>query len=124
MDPADAIEYRRADTVDTELAAAKARIADLEAQIEQESDARRKQKVTIDFARNQSDKAIAEHSQRQAKRIEELEKALEPFAKEGKKFGELIASFAPVLWIDCRYKQQAEFTIGDLRRAAELLKDN
>lgn len=30
MEPADAIEYRRADTVDTELTAAKARIKELE----------------------------------------------------------------------------------------------
>lgn len=64
-----------------ELTAAKGRIAELEAQIKRESDARRKQKVTIDFARNQLDKAIAEHRQQQAERIIELEKALEPLAR-------------------------------------------
>lgn len=34
MDPEDAIEYRRADTVDDELTAAKARIAELEKALE------------------------------------------------------------------------------------------
>lgn len=113
MDPRDAIEYRRADVEDTELAAAKARIAELEAQIKRESDARRKQKVTIDFARNQLDKAIAEHRQQQAKRIIELEKALEPLA-------DIVTAF------DEKYYDHHQTLVlmeaGDARRAAALLK--
>lgn len=98
----------------SELAAAKARIAELEAQIKRESDARRKQKVTIDFTRNQLDKAIAEHRQQQAKRIIELEKALEPLA-------DIVTAF------DEKYYDHHQTLVlmeaGDARRAAALLKD-
>lgn len=79
MDPEDAIEYRRADVADTALAAAEARIA-------------------------------------------ELEKALEPFARE-----EVSGMYKDAWHLQFSdpegFVDFTDFTIGDLRRAAALLKE-
>ena len=104
MDPEDAIEYRRADVADTALAAAEARIVYLE-QLASE----RLEQMTAD-----------------AERIAEMKKVLGPFAREAETFGHRAIfpdDLHPVCDDEPHPSFRAKFTVGDLRRAAALLKE-
>lgn len=127
---------RRLRTSDTALAAAEARIAELLAREQREAERRKKQGVILDHAmrglrnsaehpddgRMQAVRALAKHSERQAGRILALEKALEPFARE-----EVESMYKDPWHLQFSdpdgFVDFTDFTIGDLRRAAALLKE-
>ena len=121
---------------DTALAAAEARFAELLAREQREAERRKKQGVILDHAmrglrnsaehpddgRMQAVRALAKHSERQAGRILALEKALEPFARE-----EVESMYKDPWHLQFSdpdgFVDFTDFTIGDLRRAAALLKE-
>ncbi|WP_417216494.1 hypothetical protein [Alcanivorax sp.] len=146
MKPEDAIEYRRADVVEAALAkqakaakngmdaAHKASSQKLKAarrlrnesrpeMIESERQANAQLTAQIEYLEQLAADRLAQNTL-DAERIAELEKALEPFALEGAQWGELLADCHPALKVDCRYAGLSAFTVGDLRRAAALLKDS
>ncbi len=102
-----AIAVWNARTVDTELAAAKARIAELERQAE----------LYRDLHEDATKAAKTYHD-----RMAELEKALEPFARE-----EVESMYKDPWHLQFSdpdgFVDFTDFTIGDLRRAAALLKE-
>lgn len=113
-----------------------ARIAELLAREQKQAEQRKKQGLILDYAmrglrhsaehpddgRMQAVRALAKHSERQAGRILALEKALEPFARE-----EVSGMYKDAWHLQFSdpegFVDFTDFTIGDLRRAAALLKE-